>query len=43
MRNKHASQLIFELSRSGRRAVSLPETDVPEQPIEQLIPERFLA
>ena len=43
MRNKHASQLIFELSRSGRCAVSLPATDVPEQPIEQLIPERFLA
>ena len=43
MRNKHASQLIFELSRSGRRAVSLPTADVPEQPVEQIIPERFLA
>ena len=43
MRNKHATQLIFELSRAGRRAVSLPVADVPEQPVEQVIPERFLA
>ena len=43
MRNKHATQLIFELSRAGRSAVSLPTADVPQQPVDQLIPERFLA
>ena len=43
MRNKHATQLIFELSKAGRKAVSLPAVDVPVQPIEEIIPERFLA
>jgi len=43
MRNKHATQLLFELSQSGRKAVALPSVDVPRQPMEQLIPPRFLA
>jgi len=43
MRNKHATQLIFELSQNGRKAVALPQIDVPERPVEELIPERFLA
>jgi glycine dehydrogenase subunit 2 len=30
--------LIFELSRPGRVAFSLPECDVPERPVEELIP-----
>jgi hypothetical protein len=29
MRNKHATQLIFELSTTGRNGVVLPECDVP--------------
>ena len=43
MRNQHATQLLFELSRSGRRSAVLPKCDVPPQRVEDLIPERFLA
>ena len=32
MRNHRATKLIFELSRSGRKGVALPQSDVPEQP-----------
>lgn len=35
-------QLIFELSREGRRAYSLPECDVPEQDLEELLGEDVL-
>lgn len=31
-------KLIFELSQAGRRGVSLPDVDVPQEPIEKLIP-----
>ena len=34
--------LIFELSTPGRTGYSLPECDVPEQPIEELIPPSLL-
>ncbi len=34
--------LIFELSREGRTGVSLPSCDVPEIPLEELIPQEFL-
>lgn len=34
--------LIFELSRPGRQGVTLPENDVPSQPLEQLIPPAML-
>ncbi|BAE84666.1 aminomethyl-transferring glycine dehydrogenase subunit GcvPB [Desulfitobacterium hafniense] len=34
--------LIFELSREGRTGVSLPACDVPEIPLEELIPQEFL-
>ena len=34
--------LIFEQSRPGRTAVSLPQLDVPEKPLPELLPERFL-
>ncbi|SHN81461.1 aminomethyl-transferring glycine dehydrogenase subunit GcvPB [Desulfitobacterium chlororespirans] len=34
--------LIFELSREGRTGVSLPPCDVPEIPLEDLIPQEFL-
>ena len=38
MRNTRASQLLFELSRPGRRAAVLPPCDVPVEAIEELIP-----
>jgi glycine dehydrogenase subunit 2 len=38
--SEHATT-IFERSRSGRRAAALPELDVPERPLDELIPERF--
>ncbi|MEA5022419.1 putative glycine dehydrogenase (decarboxylating) subunit 2 [bioreactor metagenome] len=34
--------LIFELSREGRTGISLPPCDVPEIPLEDLIPQEFL-
>lgn len=34
--------LIFEKSRPGRRAFSLPPLDVPEQPVEALLPAHLL-
>jgi glycine dehydrogenase subunit 2 len=33
---------IYERSVEGRRAATLPETDVPERPIEELIPAKLL-
>ncbi|NLX70695.1 MAG: aminomethyl-transferring glycine dehydrogenase subunit GcvPB [Clostridiales bacterium] len=36
------SALIFEISRSGRKAFSLPECDVPELPLEEMIPDECL-
>ncbi len=41
MRNRHATQLLFELSKPGRSAVRLPDSDVPSA--ERSIPERFRA
>jgi len=43
MRNQQATQLLFELSQSGRRAVRLPEGDVPPRRIEELFPADALA
>lgn len=34
--------LIFELSSPERRGYSLPSCDVPEQPVDQLIPQEYL-
>lgn len=34
--------LIFEMSQPGRIAYSLPETDVDEQPLEELIPQEMM-
>lgn len=42
MRNTHATQLIFELSTQGRTGVRLPACDVPEQSIQQLLPDNLL-
>lgn len=38
MRNNRDTQLLCELSKSGRRAARLPVCDVPEQDISELLP-----
>ena len=38
MRNSRSTQLLFELSRPGRRASLLPKCDVPTRPIDELLP-----
>ncbi len=43
MRNNRATQLLFELSRPGRRGVQLPASDVPHVPLDELLPSRALA
>jgi glycine dehydrogenase subunit 2 len=43
MRNRQALELIFEKSRPGKRAVLLPECDVPGQDPARLLPEEMLA
>jgi len=43
MRNTRATQLLFELSKSGRRGVRLPAADVPEVPLADLLPADALA
>ena len=37
-RAEEQTQTIYERSREGRRAFSAPQTDVPEVPIEELLP-----
>ncbi|BFH68193.1 putative glycine dehydrogenase (decarboxylating) subunit 2 [Paenibacillus dendritiformis] len=39
---KPEKKLIFELSKPGRTAYSLPECDVPQRAIEEMIPEAML-
>jgi glycine dehydrogenase subunit 2 len=39
---KDAAKTIFEKSVAGRRAAQLPTTDVPEAPLEELIPKKLL-
>lgn len=39
---KTLEPLIFELSREGRKGVSLPACDVPEVPVEELVPSSYL-
>ena len=43
MRNHRATQLVFELSRPGRRGVQWPECDVPQEEPQRLVPQRHLA
>ncbi len=43
MRNEQAGKLLFELSRPGRRGVRLPACDVPQRPLEELLPPEQLA
>ncbi|NBI06742.1 aminomethyl-transferring glycine dehydrogenase subunit GcvPB [Senegalia massiliensis] len=40
---KNYDKLIFELSKKGRKAYSLPKNDVLEKEIEQLIPKEYLS
>ena len=39
---RSSAALIFELSRPGRLALDLPQPDVPEQKLEDLIPAAYL-
>lgn len=39
---KEYSKLIFELSKEGRKAYSLPKCDVPEKDLEDLVPKELL-
>ncbi|MGD9722807.1 MAG: aminomethyl-transferring glycine dehydrogenase subunit GcvPB [Pirellulales bacterium] len=43
MRNTRATQLLFELSKPGRRATRLPACDVPAVPLDELLPAAALA
>ncbi len=43
MRNTRATQLLFELSRSGRRSTRTPCEDVPQRPLGELLPGSALA
>jgi len=43
MNNTLSTQLLFELSKPGCRAVTMPKCDVPEKPIDKLLPKKFIA
>ena len=43
MRNRQATRLLSELSRSGRRGAEFPASDVPEWPLEDLLPASAMA
>ena len=43
MRNQQATQLLFDLSKSGRRGTRFPDSDVPAASLDELIPRDFLA
>ena len=43
MPDRPSTQLLFELSRPGCRAVRLPKCDVPEKPVEELLPAAAIA
>src|SRR5690349_15281770 len=42
-RNQQATQLLFELSKPGRRGNVLPPCDVPERPLDELMPAEAIA
>jgi glycine dehydrogenase subunit 2 len=43
MRNTLSTELLFELSKPGCRAVRLPECDVPVRPVDELLPAAAVA
>ncbi len=43
MRKTQDTELLFELSKSGRRATRPPECDVPARPVDELLPSESLA
>ena len=43
MRNTRDAQLLFDLSKTGRRAARLPACDVPERPLEEWLPAGAIA
>ncbi len=43
MRNTRDTQILFDLSKPGRRAARLPACDVPETPVQDLLPAESLA
>ncbi len=43
MRNNRSTKLLFELSKPGRRGAQTPACDVPEQPLESLLPSSAVA
>jgi len=43
MRNTRDTQLLFDLSKQGRRAGRLPACDVPERAVEELLPASAIA
>ena len=43
MRNTRDTELIFDLSKSGRRAARLPECDVPQREVADLLPAEAIA
>jgi len=43
MRNRYATQTLFELSHPGATAVRWPEPDVPVRPLDELLPAEALA
>jgi glycine dehydrogenase subunit 2 len=43
MHNPQTTKLLFELSRAGRRAMRLPAPDVPDRPLDELLPAAALA
>jgi len=38
---RKAKALLFEMGRSGRRGYSLPSNDVPEKPLDELLPKKM--
>jgi glycine dehydrogenase subunit 2 len=43
MNNTQSTELVFELSKSGRRCHRLPECDVPSSSVSEMIPQEHLA
>lgn len=43
MRNRQATQLLSDLSHGGRRGVEFPASDVPDWPLDDLLPTEFMS